>query len=365
MYRGIGVMTGTSMDGIDMASCVFRETETGWEHELEVAETHPFDDKWYARLSCLDTQSAETYAKTNVYFGHVLGRAVAGFIEKHSLKPQFVASHGQTIFHQPDKSFTAQVGDGESMVAYLPCPLVTNFRNKDIALQGQGAPLVPFGEANLFPDTSLFLNLGGIANLTYLGQAFDVCPCNMALNWLVQSRFPKLRFDQDGQLAEAGNLDPHLFGALERLGYYRKSPPKSLGAEWFERDFLPILVNCESPVEDQLHTVVRHIATRIATAARSWSLEKETMLVTGGGAFNQYLMQVLSQGLKPMGIEIVSDTAQELIAFKEALIFAYLGLMTLLGKPNTLSSATGAKKNVLGGSIHLPAGGYPSIRLLD
>jgi anhydro-N-acetylmuramic acid kinase len=362
-YRGIGIMSGTSLDGVDMAYCEFAEREDHWAFELLTAETIPYDEQWYARLACLDEQSAEVFAKTNVYYGHYLGRITADFIERNELKPHFVASHGHTIFHRPEKNYTSQIGDGETMVSWLSCPLVTNFRNKDVALKGQGAPLVPFGERFLFPEHKLFLNLGGIANLSFGKMAFDVTACNMALNWLTLSMDAPLPCDQDGVLARSGQLDGDLYEALEAIPYFQLPPPKSLGAEWFAAQILPLISNPEIPVENRLHTYVFHVVSRITDALRRLRVSDRPMVITGGGAHNKFLMEELAKSIAGLGITV--ETLQKsVVDFKEALIFAFLGLYALLGRPNIYSSVTGARQDNLGGSIHLPPGGYRAA-LLD
>jgi anhydro-N-acetylmuramic acid kinase len=362
-YNGIGLMSGTSLDGIDLAYCEFWENEHGWRFELLGAETIAYDEQWYARLRCLDTQDARTFARTHVYYGHLLGRTLRSFIDRNELKPDFVASHGQTVFHQPDKNFTAQIGDGETMASYLPCPLVTNFRNKDVAMGGQGAPLVPFGERHLFPERQLFLNLGGIANLSFGGQAFDVAPCNMALNWLATLLDPPQALDRDGAAARRGQMDYALYDALEQLPFYAQGGPKSLGTEWFTAEILPLIAQSDSPVEDRLKTFVVHIVSRITVAMRAVNARNLPLVVTGGGAHNAYLMEELEKSLAGLGITI-DHLPDAVIDFKEAVIFAFLGLQTLLGRPNTLATVTGAKLNVSGGSIHLPAGGWGKMGLI-
>ncbi|HHG86503.1 MAG TPA: anhydro-N-acetylmuramic acid kinase [Bacteroidetes bacterium] len=334
-----------------------------WNFEILASETIPIDEQWFARLKCLDEQNAETFAKTNVYFGHYLGRHLASFIERNELRPHFVASHGQTIFHQPGKNFTAQIGDGETIASYLACPLVTNFRNKDVALGGQGAPLVPFGEKWLFPDEKLFLNLGGIANLSFGPLAFDVTVCNMGLNWLSNNLSPALPYDLGGQIARSGNIHPDLYEALEKLEYFRLPAPKSLGAEWFTTQVLPLIANAEIPLPDRLHTLVFHIISRITFDLRELGAQDVALLATGGGVHNTFLMEELEKSIAPRGISIKA-LPKSVIDYKEALIFAFLGLQTLLGRPNVFASVTGAKCDNVGGSIHLPPGGL-SISLLD
>ncbi len=366
-YNGIGLMSGTSLDGIDLAYCEFAETDGRWRFELLAAETIAYDEQWYARLRCLDEQDALAYARTHVYYGHLLGKVLRGFIERNELKPSFVASHGQTIFHQPEKNFTAQIGDGETIASYLPCPLVTNFRNKDVAMGGQGAPLVPFGERHLFSDRKLFLNLGGIANISFSGQAFDVAPCNMALNWLASRLDPAQAFDRDGAAARAGQMDYELYDALENLAYYQQSGPKSLGTEWFTAQVMPLLSQADSPIEDRLKSVVLHIVSRITVALRDLNVHTDTsagpLVVTGGGAHNAYLMEELQKSVAGLGLKI-DQLPEAVVDFKEAVIFAFLGLQTLLGRPNALASVTGAYVDVCGGSIHLPSGGWGSMGLI-
>lgn len=361
--NGIGLMSGTSLDGIDLAYCEFTEQASGWRFELLAAETVAYDEQWYARLRCLDEQDARTFARTHVYYGHLLGRTLRDFIDRNELKPTFVASHGQTIFHQPEKNYTTQIGDGETMVSYLPCPLVTNFRNKDVAMGGQGAPLVPFGERHLFPDRQLFLNLGGIANLSFAGQAFDVAPCNMLLNWLAGLLEPAQSYDRDGAAARSGQMDYALYDALEHLPYYEQSGPKSLGTEWFTAAVMPLVAQAESPIEDRLKTCVMHVVSRLTVAFREVNARNLPLVVTGGGAHNSFLMEELQKSVAGLGIKI-DALPRDVIDYKEAVIFAFLGLHTLLGLPNALATVTGAKRDVCGGSIHLPTSGWGQMGLI-
>jgi anhydro-N-acetylmuramic acid kinase len=362
-YTGIGLMSGTSLDGIDIAYCEFTEEGGRWKFELLAAETIPYDEQWYARLRRLDEQDAIAYARTNVYYGHLLGRTLRNFIDRNELLPQFAACHGQTIFHQPEKNFTAQIGDGETIASYLPCLLVTNFRNKDVALGGQGAPLVPFGERHLFPDHSLFLNLGGIANLSHGDRAFDVVPCNMALNWLANLLDPAQPYDRNGDAARSGQMDYELYDALEDLEWYQQKGPKSLGSEWFTAHSLPLIMATDSPIPDRLKTYVLHVVSRITVALRHLQVHDLPLMVTGGGAYNAYLMEEIQKSVAGLGIRIERLPAA-LVDYKEAMVFAFLGLQTLLGHPNALSSVTGARMDVCGGSIHLPPGGWGRMALI-
>lgn len=359
-------MSGTSMDGIDMAYCRFKERLTSedhpkklpnaWSYQILKAATHPFPENWKRRLKTLDSQTAVVFARTDCEFGHFLGKTLRKFIQDEKITPQFIASHGQTIFHQPENQFTTQIGDGEAMVSYLTVPLVTQFRYKDMALGGQGAPLVPFGEKHLLAQKTVFLNLGGIANLTCGEQAFDVCVCNMALNWLAEKLSPNLSHDPEGRHAASGQIITALLERLEGLAWYHSPPPKSLGKEWFESAILPLLEKGNQPWEDKLATYTEHIAGRIAHALSLLTpVSAETqLLVSGGGAYNMHLIRSVKTKLNETGSKLQLITDPMLTEYKEAMIFAFLGLHTLLGRTNTLTSVTGARQPCIGGSIHLP-----------
>ncbi|MEZ4828141.1 MAG: anhydro-N-acetylmuramic acid kinase [Bacteroidia bacterium] len=358
-YRGIGVMSGTSMDALDLAWCTFTEEEKRYTFSLDLAEAIPIEPEWKARLIHLPSQSAEVFAKTHVYFGHWMGKTIRSFIDRHNLSPDFVAAHGQTIFHRPYKTYTVQIGDGETVVSYLPCPLVTNFRNKDVALGGEGAPLVPIGEKFLFPDHELFLNLGGISNLSYQGKAFDISPCNLLLNHIYTSRFPEhiTDFDPEGNYARKGMLHTDLLEALDHLDFYSQPYPKSLGWEWVEEVVLPLIDQYNYPPEDILHTCTHHIAGQIAAAVHAVGAKSRKMLTTGGGRHNLFLVECLEKSLRPVDVTLDTGVSDEIVDFKEAIVFGFLGLRTLTGKTTTLSSVTGAKSDLVTGSIHLPPGG--------
>lgn len=359
----IGLMSGTSLDGVDLACCQFsglsKKTEnsdysedskypdfTNFSWKLLAADTIPYNDAWRKRLSTLEKASAYEYALANVELGHYFGKLVSDFIKRHNLCPDYVASHGHTIFHQPPLGLTTQIGDGDSIAAECGLPVVFNFRTLDVALGGQGAPLVPIGDRILFADYDACLNLGGIANISYGSNsriAFDICPCNMALNLLAQ-RFGK-PYDKGGNIAKSGETVEPLLRRLNELKYYRQPAPKSLGKEWFVSDFQPI-INDEYSVQDTMRTVTDHIAMQIAAVINANSIR--SMLVTGGGAKNCFLIERLRVLVPDCKIIIPSD---DIIDFKEAIIFALLGHLRLNRCPNCLRSVTGAAHDNIGGNL--------------
>lgn len=352
-------MSGTSLDGLDIAVCDFQVEGDQYTFELKEVGQVPFGDLWKSRLLNLPEQSAETYAKTHVYFGHWLGKTIRAFMDAKHVAPDFVSIHGQTIFHQPNKTFTAQIGDGETAVSYLPCPLVSNFRNKDVALGGEGAPLVPLGEKYLFPSHTLFLNLGGFSNIAYQDKAFDISSCNGILNHIFVRAFPEAdtEYDPGGQVAASGELNADLLQKLDAIPFYQAAPPKSLGWEWVEREMLPVLQASNLPAEDLLHTLCVHSARQIAAAAKTVGAHGQTMFASGGGRHNHFFMACLEKELAELNIRLDDSIPDLWIDYKEAIVFAFLGLRTLLGKPTILDKATGARMASVTGSIHLPPEG--------
>ena len=342
-------MSGTSLDGVDLACCHFSDggdsKRLKW--SLMAAETIQYSDEWTQRLSTLEKASAFEYALADVDLGHLYGQIVKAFVDRHNLKVDYVASHGHTVFHQPHLKLTTQIGDGDSIAAECGLPVVFNFRRMDVALGGQGAPLVPIGDQLLFAEYDACLNLGGIANISYgadMRIAFDICPCNMALNLL--SRKVGKSYDRDGDTARTGKIIEPLLGQLEKLEYYTLPAPKSLGKEWFAAEMQPLIDNNEHDASDMLRTIVEHIATQIATVVNSNNIH--TLLATGGGAKNKLLIERLS-ALAP-DCKVTVPQA-DIIDYKEAIIFALLGYLRLTMRPNCLQSVTGAAYDCIGGNL--------------
>lgn len=244
-YIGIGLMSGSSLDGLDICCVEFTgDVETDfWSYRIVNAETIAYSEEWTKTLRNASTLSGVELIKLHVDYGHFLGRAITNFINEHNLREtvQFAASHGHTVFHAPEQGYTFQLGDGETISSHLPFPLVSDFRTKDVALGGQGAPLVPGGEKYLFGTYDICINLGGIANIGIKGQkGFDICPCNIILNSLAQFKDGML-YDKDGALARSGHVIKELLAELEDLPFYKEPPPKSLWKEWIEQHVFPLL----------------------------------------------------------------------------------------------------------------------------
>jgi anhydro-N-acetylmuramic acid kinase len=345
--RVLGVMSGSSLDGIDLALCRFRKDGERWSFTVEDATTVAYGPVLRERLLHATGADGLELARLHRDLGRMIGEACRDFLNgRHA---DLIASHGHTIFHQPGEGLTLQLGSGAHIAALAGVATACDFRTMDVALGGQGAPLVPFGERHLFPGHRAFVNLGGIANIAiHQGErstGYDICPCNQALDLLAAEA--GLAYDADGALARSGSVDRALLAQLDALPFYRQTPPRSLGREWFDEHLKP-LIDPPLPLKDRLRTVVEHIAGLVAgELARSGA---EAALFTGGGAHNGFLIERIG-ALGPVRPEL---PPRELIDYKEAVIFAFLGLMRLRGEVNTLASVTGAERDGIGGAIYTP-----------
>jgi anhydro-N-acetylmuramic acid kinase len=349
-YRVAGLMSGTSLDGVDIALCRLMEEDGCWSYKIEYAETIPYPEEWKARLKYLPNGSAMELAQTHAAYGHYLGNLISVFLETNHLDAEIIASHGHTIFHQPQNGFTCQIGDGAAIAAECGLPVVADFRTMDIAFGGQGAPLVPLGDHLLFQRYGACLNIGGFANISFHQAdrrlAFDICPANIILNHLSEKL--GYSYDKDGLIAASGTIDPNLLEKLNRIDYYTLSPPKSLGREWTESILIPIIEDTTCPINDMLCTISEHIAMQLAKILNV--IPEKQVLVTGGGAFNTFLINRV--GIHSETTLIIPDPL--LINYKEALVFALLGVLRYKGRINCLADVTGARMNVSGGGIFLP-----------
>jgi anhydro-N-acetylmuramic acid kinase len=351
-YRVLGMMSGTSLDGVDLAYCSFhRDDSARWQYKIICAETLPWEETWQRAIHDAYYLQGPALMEFHFRLGHEFGRKASRFIHKHGIQPDFIASHGQTIYHNPEAGYTFQAGSGAAIAAHTGLPVICDFRSGDVALGGQGAPLVPVGDLLLFGNYGACLNLGGFANISHndaMGRriAYDICPANMALNHLAS--LAGQPFDRNGELAASGHLNQELLERMLGLEYFHQPPPKSLGREWFEKKFLPILHQHEISPSDALRTVNELIAILVKKAAEKIAAPSDGILVTGGGARNSFLIQLLSE-VQELPVVLPEP---ELIDFKEALIFAFLGVLYLEGEDNCLKEVTGARSSSIGGCLY-------------
>jgi anhydro-N-acetylmuramic acid kinase len=351
-YPMIGLMSGTSGDGLDIAYVNFRHHER-WDFELVRAKTCQFPTVLGEKLATAHLLSGQDLARLDVDFGCWMGEQVKTFCETHQLKPLAVASHGHTVFHQPKNRLSLQIGNGWALHQASGSQVIADFRMLDVQLGGQGAPLVPIGDRLLFPEVDFCINLGGISNISmeYQGKriAFDCSPFNLLLN--AEANKLGKAYDNGGEIARGGKFNSSLFEQLNRLAFYSATSAKSLGREDMERDFLPLIQRANLSPADALSTLVEHFAFQISAAIRSYSHSPAPLvLITGGGAYNTYFVERLDHWLSSSWEKYEATT--ELIEFKEALIFAFLGVLKLRGEPNCLSSVTGASRDNCGGAIY-------------
>ncbi|HSG68237.1 MAG TPA: anhydro-N-acetylmuramic acid kinase [Bacteroidales bacterium] len=348
-HTGIGIMSGTSLDGLDLACCSFSHTEGRWHYEIEQAVTIPYPDKWRKLLLGLPQQEEKAIMAADIALGDYIGRTVSEFIKTYKLSPAFIASHGHTIFHQPEKGITLQIGAGNRIAKACGIKVICDFRSSDVAMGGQGAPLVPIGDRLLFADYEYCLNIGGIANISFEDQgeriAFDICPANMVLNELAGKAGKA--YDDKGMMAAGGNIIPGLMDQLEALPYYTLQGPRSLGREWVEENIFILLKKIAGhPLPDLLNTFTEHIAFRVAAATLPGN--EKHMLVSGGGAYNDYLIKRIKLHC---GLRVIIPEAK-VVEFKEALVFAFLGLLRLRGEVNVLGSVTGSGTDHCAGTVY-------------
>lgn len=353
-FRVLGLMSGTSLDGVDLAMCSFRKDGREWSYRIESAVTIPYPAKWQNKLSHAHMLGAEDFVRLHSEYGRYLGSLVNDFRSRRRLgKPDALASHGHTIFHQPssDAPFNFQLGDGLAVHAVTGLPVIWDFRSLDVQLGGQGAPLVPIGDRLLFSDYTCCVNLGGISNISMERKrkrvAWDICFVNMVLNHIAQQTGKP--FDRNGAMARRGTLIPELMTALEQL-YKNVNSRPSLGREDFERDILPLLK--KGSVQDQARTFTEFAASQVADAIGEAPGGK--VLLTGGGTHNGFLLERIAGNLEvrlPRKKFTIDAADDRLIDFKEALIFAFLGVLRITGTPNALASVTGARRDSVCGQV--------------
>jgi anhydro-N-acetylmuramic acid kinase len=343
------MMSGTSMDGMDLVLCRFTREKSEWQFQIEKAVTYDYSPEWTADLNGAFRLPAGEFLQLHNAYGRLIGDYVSRFLKENEITADLVASHGHTIFHQPEKGFTFQLGAGASIAGRCKITTVSDFRTMDVALGGQGAPLVPVGDELLFSQYGYCLNLGGFANVSNRVKerriAFDLCPVNIVLNEL--ARRAGKDYDEEGKIGRSGIPHPLLVKDLNSLEYYMQTGPKSLGREWVEKSYMPLLGNYNLPLENIMSSVYEHISVQIGSYLELSGQGK--VLVTGGGAFNTYLVEKIQLHTKSKLV----IPGEQLVKFKEALIFAFLGLLRFRNETNCLASVTGAFRDSSSGVIHL------------
>jgi len=354
VYRVIGIMSGSSLDGLDIAFVELDDSGGKWAYTIRQADCMPYTDEWLQKLQAAKQLNAFDYLALHAEYGRYIGNTVNNFIEAHGLhhQVQLIASHGHTVFHAPALKMTAQLGDGATIAAVTGINVVSDLRAIDVALGGQGAPIVPMGEKLLWNDTSYFLNIGGIANASFKKGdafiAFDVCPANRVLNMLAQ--LAGKPFDEGGNLAKAGETDIELLVKLNRQEYYRQDPPKALANEFGTDVLYPLIQEAGLPVEDAIRTYTEHIAEQITGSFYDMDARDGKLLVTGGGAFNGFLIERLQSMLAALNIEVIVPEPN-VVQYKEAIVMALLGLLRWREENTVMSSVTGATRDSIGGAV--------------
>ncbi len=340
-YRAIGLMSGTSLDGLDIAYCEFT-FDSKWSYKILNSKIVEYTTEWKLKLKNAPIVSEQDLKQLDKELGQFFGEETKKFIEDNDLNQiDFIASHGHTVFHQPDKGFTIQIGCGKELKNQVQLLVINDFRSADIAAGGQGAPLVPIGDELLFSDYDYCVNIGGIANVSYkengVRKAFDICIANMALNPLALEM--GYEYDEGGELAKNGVVNPQLLWKLQELDFSNKS----LGNEQYQEFFLPILNQSTSIAETKIATVTEYLAQKVSDVLTSDS----KVIITGGGAYNIFLINKIRKYSKAK----VVHASKELIEFKEAMIFAFLGVLKMENIPNCIASVTGASEDVVGGVV--------------
>jgi anhydro-N-acetylmuramic acid kinase len=369
IYNVIGLMSGSSLDGLDVAFVEFSETAGKWDYKITCAACIQYEDGWIEKLKNAVNFTALDYELLHAEYGRFLGERINEFINEFHLdhKVNLIASHGHTTFHLPAQKMTHQLGDGAAIAAITGLPVISDLRSLDVALGGQGAPIVPMGEKLLFPAYHYFLNIGGIANLSihskitnnedlYSAQdeiiAFDICAANRVLNMLSYEK--GFQYDADGNLAAQGKVNPDLLNRLNRLEYYTLAYPKALANSFGTDIVFPVIKEFQLSVEDALATYVEHISMQVKNSLMPFfdNGKMQSLMITGGGAFNKFLIKKMAEYLSEINFEI-SIPEDEVVNYKEALIMALLGTLRWREQYTVLSSVTGASRNSIGGALWL------------
>lgn len=339
-------MSGTSLDGLDICYSKFIKTKSNWDFQILTSETIPYSSEWEHALKNAIQLPNEELLKLDVDYGFYLGEKTSEFISRHKIiNLDLIASHGHTVFHQPKNKFTLQIGDGRAIKSKINKTVIYDFRSQDVILGGNGAPLVPIGDELLFSNFDACLNLGGFSNISLKRNgkriAFDICPVNIVLNDLALKLGKK--FDDNGDLARTGLIDYELLDQLNQLKFYQEKAPKSLGIEWINEQVLPLIKTQKT--EDLLASFTEHSAVQIAKILDEFDVKN--IFITGGGTYNNYLIEKIKAKTKTE----IQIPKKEIIEYKEALIFAFMGVLRSLNINNVLSTATGSQNDHCSGLI--------------
>ena len=345
----LGLMSGSSMDGVDLALCEFKLDADVYSYKVLEAETLHYPDNLYDQLKNAFRFSALDLRRLDKDLGIFFAKSIEQFLQKYpKVRPELIANSGHTIFHQPEDGFTVQIGNSSQIVALNQISTLADFRSLDVSLGGNGAPLVPVGDRLLYPKYEACLNLGGISNISYEvadgRKAFDVSPFNLALNYFAEKVGKP--FDKGGEIAKSGRINTDLLNSLNELPFYQKEGPKSLGREWIVDKFIPLFSSYWDTPPNYLRTLVEHLAIQLAA---SLPFEQGRCLVTGGGAWNEFFIERFRAHAK--GWEIVRPEA-EVVDFKEAIIFAFLAFLYKKNIINVLASVTGSKRSHIAGALY-------------
>jgi len=348
LVKIIGLMSGTSLDGLDIVYVVFVKNDVR-NFEIIHSETIKYSVEWESKLREGVHKNSKELAALDIEYAQLLSEEVSKFVVKYRISEvDFIASHGHTILHKPNDGYTLQIGNGEVISKNTGKKVICDFRTQDVQFGGQGAPLVPIGDALLFSQYDACLNLGGFANVSYekdgVRIAFDISPANIVLNHYVQK--DGFDYDDKGTMASKGSVHKELLKGLNELAFYKQGPPKSLGLEWVQDQVFPLIDSYGLSVSNVLRTFVEHVAIQISNSLK----ERKEVLVSGGGVFNLFLMERVSF----LSSTKVIIPGQEIVNYKEALIFAFLGLLRSENQINCLRSVTGAKQDHSSGQIYMP-----------
>lgn len=353
-YYVIGLMSGTSLDGVDLAYIEFSYADdAGWNFNLLNSMSIPYSDTWKKKLNDAINYDALQLSLLDLELGEYFAELINSFKHQFNIdRLDFIASHGHTIFHQPEKKLSLQIGAGQIIAANTKSKVYCDFRKQDLAMGGQGAPLVPIGDRLLFSDYTFCLNIGGIANISFEYEderiAYDICPANIVLNFYAN----KLGFDFDdnGMISSKGSIHLQLLEDLNSLEYYELPAPKSLGKEWVVDKVIPLIESYSISIEDKLKTFTEHAAMQIAGNIKNATADEQnsSIFITGGGTLNSYLISRI--GFYSNAKIIIPS--HPIIEFKEAIIFGFLGVLKERNENNCLSSVTGANRDHSSGVIY-------------